>query len=380
MQTNDTVRCCFSTLLFILFSESVESKLGPVRMTAFIATCGCAAFVAVKIVSPRSIIPRDIPLQFIAGACASAFLCYLARSANSSNLFFTMNDVTIPKKFLWRGLQVDYSQVITSIMPFHSLTQLKRLQPNQSKKCLSLVILFFPLLLVHPGHDSERYVSTRFVRFYRTIRYSRWRIFPRRIRLYVGLKGLISLIWKSLKYPMYIMCLGNPSNIVMPVNGVSQANKMLLISNQLPSDSALRYRIVYDDEARMRWWSQAAKLSPILQSSCASYFGWRLIDAVPDGVCCTTGLNCTVQYSTAVQYSSASYQLRWKKGEGRPRISQDSSLFSIGRKKRAFMPCALRLHTGHCRASTFWWSRESSNETQSSFFEATEWTRFDPDW
>lgn len=122
-QTNDIVRCFFTFLLFILFSESVESKMGPARMTAFITTCGCAAFLAMKIISPRSIIPWDIPIHLIARACASAFLCYLARAANSSNLFFTMNEVTIPKKFLWKGLQVDYSQVSLSIMPFDSLTQ-----------------------------------------------------------------------------------------------------------------------------------------------------------------------------------------------------------------------------------------------------------------
>lgn len=115
---NDVFMLIISLLFFVFFSETVETKMGRTNMAAFIATSVATSLGVIYLTSSRIKLFRDISIHQITRACASAFLCYLAKAANSPNKFFVMDGIVVQKTFEWKGLQIDYSQVKSKLMKF----------------------------------------------------------------------------------------------------------------------------------------------------------------------------------------------------------------------------------------------------------------------
>jgi hypothetical protein len=110
-EINDVFMLIISLLFFIFFSETVEMKMGRTNTAAFIATSIATSFGVICLTSSRVKRFRDISIHQITRACASAFLCYLAKAANSPNKFFVMDGIVVQRTFEWKGLQIDHSQV-----------------------------------------------------------------------------------------------------------------------------------------------------------------------------------------------------------------------------------------------------------------------------
>jgi hypothetical protein len=110
-EINDAFMLIISLLFFIFFSETVETKMGRTNTAAFIATSIATSFGVIYLTSSRIKRFRDISIHQITRACASAFLCYLAKAANSPNKFFVMDGIVVQRTFEWKGLQIDHSQV-----------------------------------------------------------------------------------------------------------------------------------------------------------------------------------------------------------------------------------------------------------------------------
>ena len=110
-ELSDTLALIISLLCFIFFSETVETKMGRANMAVFIATSVATSQGVIHMTSSGIKRFRDISIHQITRACASAFLCYLAKAANSPNKFFVMDGIAVRRTFEWNGLQIDHSQV-----------------------------------------------------------------------------------------------------------------------------------------------------------------------------------------------------------------------------------------------------------------------------
>ena len=115
-RVGDLCNCCTAVLPFILFSATVELKMGKRRkMAIFLAIVSMFSLLTMRItrgVEATRLLMRDIPANLLTRCCASAFLAYLARAASSTSTLYYSDGIVVAKTFRWNGWNVEYSQLL----------------------------------------------------------------------------------------------------------------------------------------------------------------------------------------------------------------------------------------------------------------------------
>jgi hypothetical protein len=118
----DLWNCCTTVLPFILFSATVEIKMGRRRkMAIFLAIVSMFSLLTMRItkgVEATRLLMRDIPANMLTRCCASALLAYLARAASSTTTLYYSDGLVVGKTFRWNGWSVDYSQALLCNVSF----------------------------------------------------------------------------------------------------------------------------------------------------------------------------------------------------------------------------------------------------------------------
>ena len=112
----DLWNLCSSVLPFMLFSATVEFKMGRRRkMAIFLVITSVFSLLAMRLAKGATatrLLMREVPSNQLTRCCASALLAFLARAASHPTQLYYSDGIVVPKTFRWYGLDINYSQAV----------------------------------------------------------------------------------------------------------------------------------------------------------------------------------------------------------------------------------------------------------------------------
>ena len=115
-RVGDLWNLCSAVLPFMLFSATVEFKMGRRRkMAIFLVITSVFSLLAMRLAKGATatrLLMREVPSNQLTRCCASALLAFLARAAAHPIPLYYTDGIVVQKTFRWHGLDVDYSQAV----------------------------------------------------------------------------------------------------------------------------------------------------------------------------------------------------------------------------------------------------------------------------